>query len=162
MKVIVSEKSGFCFGVQRAVDTVERVAREGGTVVTLGPIVHNRHVVERFNALGVREAGSVVDIPDGATVIIRAHGVGRAVYEALEARGLRVVDATCPFVERIHKLVRRSPGGGAPRGAGKLALGGPEAPGSAPGPGGADHLQPKFVEKIWGNRKILPYKLQKI
>ena len=108
MKVIVSEKSGFCFGVQRAVDTVERVAREGGTVVTLGPIVHNRHVVERFNALGVREAGSVVDIPDGATVIIRAHGVGRAVYEALEARGLRVVDATCPFVERIHKLVRRA------------------------------------------------------
>ena len=108
MNVIVSENSGFCFGVQRAVDTVEQVAREGGAVVTLGPIVHNRHVVERFNALGVREAGSVAEIPAGATVIIRAHGVGRAVYEALEARGLRVVDATCPFVDRIHKLVRRA------------------------------------------------------
>ena len=108
MKVILSETAGFCFGVKRAVETVERVAREGGPVVTLGPIVHNRHVVERFAALGVREAGRVEEIPDGATVIIRAHGVGRAVYEALAARGLRVADATCPFVERIHELVRRA------------------------------------------------------
>ncbi len=108
MMITLSDTAGFCFGVRRAVDTVERVAREGGAVVTLGPIVHNRHVVARFEALGVREAGSVGEIPDGATVIIRAHGVGRDVYEALEARGLRVVDATCPFVERIHKLVRRA------------------------------------------------------
>ena len=108
MKVTLSENAGFCFGVQRAVETVERVAAEGGPVVTLGPIVHNRHVVERFAALGVREAADVDGVPDGATVIIRAHGVGRAVYEALAARSLRVVDATCPFVERIHRLVRQA------------------------------------------------------
>ena len=108
MKVTVAETAGFCFGVRRAVELVEKTAAEGKRVVTLGPIVHNRHVVERFNALGVREAACVAEIPDGATVIIRAHGVGRAVYEALEARGLTVVDATCPFVDRIHKLVRRA------------------------------------------------------
>ena len=108
MVVTVADPAGFCFGVRRAVETVERVAREGGSVVTLGPIVHNRHVVEHFQAMGVREIGDVAAIPDGATVIIRAHGVGRKVYEALSARGLTVVDATCPFVERIHKLVRRA------------------------------------------------------
>ena len=108
MKVTVADPAGFCFGVRRAVELVEQTAAGGKPVVTLGPIVHNRHVVERFNALGVREAAEVAEIPDGATVIIRAHGVGRAVYEALEARGLTVVDATCPFVDRIHKLVRRA------------------------------------------------------
>ena len=108
MKVTLADTAGFCFGVQRAVDTVERTAGEGSPVVTLGPIVHNRHVVARFEALGVREAGSVEEIPQGATVIIRAHGVGRETYQALEARGLRVVDATCPFVDRIHRLVRRA------------------------------------------------------
>ena len=108
MKITLSDTAGFCFGVRRAVELVEKTAAEGKRVVTLGPIVHNRHVVERFNALGVREAACVAEIPDGATVIIRAHGVGRAVYEALEARGLTVVDATCPFVDRIHKLVRRA------------------------------------------------------
>ena len=108
MIVTVADPAGFCFGVRRAVETVERVAREGGLVVTLGPIVHNRHVVERFRAMGVREIADVAAIPDGATVIIRAHGVGKRVYDALHARGLTVVDATCPFVERIHKLVRRA------------------------------------------------------
>ncbi len=105
MKVTLSENAGFCFGVRRAVELVEQTAGTGRPVVTLGPIVHNRHVVERFAALGVREAADVASIPGGAAVIIRAHGVGRAVYEALEARGLTVVDATCPFVERIHRLV---------------------------------------------------------
>lgn len=108
MIVTVADTAGFCFGVRRAVELVERTAAAGETVVTLGPIVHNRHVVERFAALGVREAAAVEEIPDGATVIIRAHGVGRAVYEALESRGLRVADATCPFVERIHRLVRKA------------------------------------------------------
>ncbi|MBQ1372385.1 MAG: 4-hydroxy-3-methylbut-2-enyl diphosphate reductase, partial [Oscillospiraceae bacterium] len=108
MKITLADTAGFCFGVRRAVELVEQTARTGASVVTLGPIVHNRHVVERFNALGVREAASTGDIPDGATVIIRAHGVGRAVYEELEARGLTVVDATCPFVDRIHKLVQRA------------------------------------------------------
>ena len=108
MRVSVADPAGFCFGVRRAVELVEKTAAAGKQVVTLGPIVHNRHVTERFRALGVREAAEVSEIPDGATVVIRAHGVGRAVREALEARGLAVADATCPFVERIHVLVRKA------------------------------------------------------
>ena len=110
-EIKISDAAGFCFGVQRAVETVERVAGEGGCVVTLGPIVHNRHVVERFAQMGVREIASVDEAPPESTVIIRAHGVDRATMLALEARGVRVVDATCPFVERIHELVRRAEAG---------------------------------------------------
>ncbi len=106
MSVTLARTAGFCFGVRRAVETVDRASAAGGAVVTLGPIVHNRHVVAHFEALGVREISRVEDIPPGSTVIIRAHGVGRAVYDALRARALTVVDATCPFVERIHRLVQ--------------------------------------------------------
>ncbi len=108
MIVTVASTAGFCFGVRRAVDTVEQVAREGRTAVTLGPIVHNRHVVDRFAELGVEEISEPSQAPAGSTVIIRAHGVGRAVHEELRARGVRVVDATCPFVSRIHKLVQQA------------------------------------------------------
>ena len=106
--ITVSDAAGFCFGVQRAVETVERVAQEGGAVFTLGPIVHNRHVVEHFAEMGVREIAAPEQAPAGSTVIIRAHGVGKHVYEQLEAGGVRVVDATCPFVDRIHQLVRQA------------------------------------------------------
>ena len=108
MTVTLAKTAGFCFGVRRAVELVEKTAGEGKTVVTLGPIVHNRHVVERFNQMGVREIASADEAPEGGTVIIRAHGVSRAVHEALTARGLEVIDATCPFVSRIHRLVRQA------------------------------------------------------
>ena len=107
MEIRVAETAGFCFGVKRAVELVEQTIREGKQAVTLGPIIHNRHVVQHFNDLGVREIADVDAIPDGSTVIIRSHGVGRAVYERLAQRGLSVVDATCPFVSRIHELVRK-------------------------------------------------------
>ena len=77
--ITVSDAAGFCFGVQRAVETVERVAQEGGAVFTLGPIVHNRHVVEHFAEMGVREIAAPEQAPAGSTVIIRAHGVGKHV-----------------------------------------------------------------------------------
>ena len=104
MKVTVAKTAGFCFGVDRAVSLVEQAAKSGRTVVTLGPIIHNRHVVSRFASMGVHEIGDVSEAPDGAVVVIRSHGVGKAVYDALHARGLTIVDATCPFVERIHKI----------------------------------------------------------
>ena len=107
MSVILAETAGFCFGVKRAVELLERCIAEGKHAVTLGPIIHNRHVVEHFNSLGVQEISDVDAIPDGCTVVIRSHGVGRSVYERLEARGLEIVDATCPFVSRIHTLVRK-------------------------------------------------------
>ena len=105
MKVILAKTAGFCFGVNRAVELVEQAVREGKKAVTLGPIIHNRHVVERFASLGVRQIDAIEEAQDGETVIIRSHGVPKAAFEELERRGLSVIDATCPFVSRIHKLV---------------------------------------------------------
>ena len=108
MRITVAESAGFCFGVNRAVEMVEQTAKEGGRVVTLGPIIHNRHVVERFEQMGV----GVIDAPDqadpGEKVIIRSHGVSRAVHEQLRQRGVQILDATCPFVKRIHDIVSRA------------------------------------------------------
>ena len=108
MSVTLAESAGFCFGVSRAVELVEKAAREGRRVLTLGPIIHNRHVVERFEGLGVR----VIDVPEdaapGDTVIIRSHGVTRDVVKRLEARNVEIIDATCPFVKRIHDIVSRA------------------------------------------------------
>ena len=108
MSIRVAESAGFCFGVNRAVELVERVARNGKRVCTLGPIIHNRHAVAHFEQMGVR----VIDNPEEATerdtVIIRSHGVTRAVQQQLEATGAEVVDATCPFVKRIHGIVNKA------------------------------------------------------
>ena len=87
MSIRVAESAGFCFGVNRAVELVEQAAASGKRVCTLGPIIHNRHAVSHFREMGVE----VIDKPEqaqpGQTVIIRSHGVTRAVQEALEARG---------------------------------------------------------------------------
>lgn len=108
MKVYLAKTAGFCFGVDRAVSMVEQAAREYRKAVTLGPIIHNRHVVNRFAEMGVREVDDPAEIEDGCAVIIRSHGVGRSVYEQLEARNLTVIDATCPFVKRIHTIVQQA------------------------------------------------------
>ena len=108
MSVQVAQSAGFCFGVNRAVELVEKAAKSGKKVCTLGPIIHNRHAVAHFEAMGVR----VIDDPSQATaedtVIIRSHGVTRQVQERLEATGAEVIDATCPFVKRIHGIVSRA------------------------------------------------------
>ncbi|MBR6594994.1 MAG: bifunctional 4-hydroxy-3-methylbut-2-enyl diphosphate reductase/30S ribosomal protein S1 [Oscillospiraceae bacterium] len=108
MSVKIAKSAGFCFGVSRAVDLVEKAAAEGKNVVTLGPIIHNRHVVDRFKSLGV----GVIDKPEeakpGQTVIIRSHGVARDVVNRLEEQGVQIIDATCPFVKRIHNLVSQA------------------------------------------------------
>lgn len=104
--VITTAKSaGFCFGVDRAVKLVYEALDAGKRVATLGPIVHNDSVVSDLLARGARIISDVSELSEGETLIIRAHGVGRAVYEALEARGNEVIDATCPFVARIHRIV---------------------------------------------------------
>ncbi len=100
-----ASSAGFCYGVNRAVDLVEQAARGGKPTVTYGPIAHNRHLVAHFEALGIRAVSAPEEVPDGATVVIRSHGVPRAVYEALLARPVEVIDATCPSVKRIHRLV---------------------------------------------------------
>lgn len=105
MNVTLAKSAGFCFGVSRAVDLVEKAAQEGKQVVTLGPIIHNHHVVDRFRALGVQVIDTPEDAQPGQTVIIRSHGVSKSVYERLQERGVEIVDATCPFVKRIHNIV---------------------------------------------------------
>ena len=99
MRITVAESAGFCFGVSRAVDTVEKTARQGGQVVTLGPIIHNRHVVQKFQDLGVAVIDSPEQAQPGMTVIIRSHGVSRAVMQALQDRQVEIIDAKWEILE---------------------------------------------------------------
>ncbi len=105
MRIELAKTAGFCYGVNRAVDLVEQAIAAGKRTYTLGPIAHNRHLVERFEKLGVTTARSIDEIPEDCTVIIRSHGVPKATYEQLLAKNVEVIDATCPSVKRIHKLV---------------------------------------------------------
>ena len=110
MKVILAKSAGFCFGVRRAVDTVyEQVERRNGKIYTFGPIIHNEEVVADLEEKGVCVVETIQELKkcrDG-TVIIRSHGVGKSVYELLEAENIPYVDATCPFVQKIHRIVEQ-------------------------------------------------------
>ncbi len=108
MSVIVAKSAGFCFGVNRAVELVEQAVREGKQVFTLGPIIHNRHAVAHFEAMGVQVLGAPEDAQPGSTVIIRSHGVAREIYEVLKEKNVQIIDATCPFVKRIHDIVSKA------------------------------------------------------
>ncbi|MBR4734250.1 MAG: 4-hydroxy-3-methylbut-2-enyl diphosphate reductase [Lachnospiraceae bacterium] len=112
MQVELAACAGFCFGVKRAVDTVHEQLKTGKTIYTYGPIVHNEEVVKELEDLGVKVLNSKEELMelspvDGeqVAVVIRAHGVPREIYELLEQKGIECVDATCPFVKRIHKIV---------------------------------------------------------
>ncbi len=102
--ITVSRSAGFCFGVNRAVQMVYKALDEGKPVATLGPIIHNTDVVNDMVARGARIIQDVSELCPGEYVVIRSHGVGRKVYEEIAARGNPVIDATCPFVARIHKI----------------------------------------------------------
>ena len=107
MKVELAKSAGFCFGVEKAVNTVYEEAKKGNDIVyTLGPIIHNEEVVKDMKKRGV-EAVKIEDLaslPKG-TVIIRSHGVSREIFNFVKRSGHRVVDATCPFVKKIHAIV---------------------------------------------------------
>ena len=107
MSVTVAKTAGFCFGVRRAVDLAEQQARQGGKIYAYGEIIHNMHEIERLEKLGVRTAYTLEDIPDGARVLIRAHGVPRDVYTRLEDKHCTIFDATCPFVRKIHSIANK-------------------------------------------------------
>ena len=104
MSVTVAKTAGFCFGVRRAVDLAEQQAKKNGKIYAYGEIIHNMHEIERLEKLGVYTAYALEDIPDGAGVLIRAHGVPRNVYTLLQAKKCEIFDATCPFVRKIHKI----------------------------------------------------------
>lgn len=103
--ITVAKSAGYCFGVDRAVKMVYNELEGNSRVATLGPIIHNQDVVNDMQAKGARIINSVDELRDGETVVIRSHGVGRDVYEKISQRGSRMLDATCPFVSRIHKIV---------------------------------------------------------
>ncbi len=105
-KVTVAKTAGFCFGVRRAVDIAQKLGHDGVCACTIGPIIHNAHVVNHLKELGVPSVDSAADVPAGSRAIIRSHGVARSVYEELCSRGIEYTDATCPYVMRIHKIVR--------------------------------------------------------
>jgi len=100
--ITVAKTAGFCFGVNRAVDFLENTDR---ATATLGPIIHNLSVVEKLKEKGVVPFDCIEDIPSDRVVAIRTHGVGEQVYKKLEEGGYEIVDLTCPFVKKIHKIV---------------------------------------------------------
>ncbi len=103
--ITVAKTAGFCFGVNRAVDLVYHLVEEVTSVKTLGPIIHNPQLVDDLSQKGVSILDSPQQARSGDTVVIRSHGVGQQVYEELERPGIHLVDATCPFVAKIHKIV---------------------------------------------------------
>jgi 4-hydroxy-3-methylbut-2-enyl diphosphate reductase len=106
-KVEVARHAGFCFGVKRAIRMVEGALASGtGPVTSLGPVIHNPQVVRSLEEKGLRRAASLAEVDDGV-VVVRSHGAPPHVHAELQQRGLAVVDATCPFVKKMHRQARR-------------------------------------------------------
>ena len=110
----MAEHAGFCFGAKRAVDTIYEQIESGGRIYTYGPIVHNEEVVKDLERKGVEVIDTEQQIRETSegTVMIRAHGVPKRIKEMIERQGLECVDATCPFVKRIHDIVEKESAAG--------------------------------------------------
>ena len=106
MKIIVAESAGFCYGVSRAVSMCDEAAATYDDCVTLGPIIHNEHVIRDLERKGIRVVSGISEISPHNTVIIRSHGAGREEHDTLAALSVNVIDATCPDVMKIHDIVR--------------------------------------------------------
>jgi 4-hydroxy-3-methylbut-2-enyl diphosphate reductase len=106
VKIEKTKEIGFCFGVKRAVDILEKVCRERGGVETLGAVVHNQQVLQRLAGIGVRVARDIDDIK-GKAVAISSHGVAPEIEKKIKARKIDIVDTTCPFVHRLQTAARR-------------------------------------------------------
>ncbi|HYN85540.1 MAG TPA: hypothetical protein VER32_09815, partial [Pyrinomonadaceae bacterium] len=124
MQVLLADEYGFCFGVERAVEMVEDELREGATVRTLGPLIHNTQEIHRLERGGVRTIDAPAEVETGVTAVIRAHGVTPEVQRELEERASKVVDATCPFVTKVQKLAERA----AAEGRDVVVVGSPDHP----------------------------------
>ncbi len=105
MKITLAETAGFCFGVNRAVNMVYELLDNGERVCTLGPIIHNPQLVSELSDRGVRIVDVPEDVNEGETLVIRSHGVSKAVLDRANELKLNIADATCPFVAKIHKIV---------------------------------------------------------
>lgn len=108
MEIQLAKTAGFCFGVNRAVDFVYEMVEKGERVCTLGPIIHNPQLIADLESKGVKIIGDPDEAPEGTTVIIRTHGVEKDVIEKLEKLHVSYRDLTCPFVMKIHKIIKEN------------------------------------------------------
>ena len=106
MQIVTAETAGFCFGVNRAVDMVYKMLSEGRKVATLGPVIHNPQVIEDLQSRGVKIISDLSEVPQGYEVVIRAHGVTKETTAKLDELSVKYTDATCPYVLKIHKIVK--------------------------------------------------------
>ena len=104
-EITLAEKAGFCFGVDRAIKLIEKLISEGRKVATLGPIIHNSQVIEDLASKGVKVVEPPEDVEKDAILVLRTHGVTREVLKEVEGSGCEFIDAACPFVKKIHKIV---------------------------------------------------------
>lgn len=141
----VAKTAGFCFGVNRAVETVYKLLDEDKTVCTLGPIIHNPQLVEELGRKGVRIIDAPEDAKAGETVVIRSHGVPPEVIEKLKALGVDYKDATCPYVQKIHRHCFRRRARGQARDAGRRC--------KTPGGGGHTRLLQNAVPYLQNARR---------
>ncbi len=106
MEILLAESAGFCFGVQNAIEKAEKAAAESEEVYTYGPIIHNNQVVENLRLKGVNVINEIEDVSKDYSVIVRSHGISKVEYEGLIGKGANIIDATCPYVIYIHKIVQ--------------------------------------------------------
>ncbi|WP_434793053.1 4-hydroxy-3-methylbut-2-enyl diphosphate reductase [Terrisporobacter petrolearius] len=108
MEVIIAENAGFCFGVKRAMNMAwdELENKTSDNVYSLGPLIHNKQAVDKYKEKGLIEMNSLDKIPSDSKLIIRSHGVGKKIYTDSESKNMDIVDTTCPFVKKIHDIVK--------------------------------------------------------
>ena len=104
-EITLAQKAGFCFGVDRAIKLIEKLASEGRKVATLGPIIHNGQVIGDLAKRGVKVVESPSEVEPDAILVLRTHGVTQEVLKEVEESGCEFIDAACPFVKKIHKIV---------------------------------------------------------
>lgn len=107
LEIKIAHHAGYCYGVERAINIAKKALSVGSQVVSLGPIIHNPIVVEELSSAGIRVVESVEEVPPGAVVVIRSHGVPPDVYRELEEKQAKIIDATCPYVRRAQVAAKK-------------------------------------------------------
>ena len=107
MEIIIAKNAGFCFGVKRAVDMVEKALEQGEKVYCLGSLIHNQQVIEKLEQKGLVTLNSVEDVPAGAKFVVRSHGIAPELMEQIKIKGGIILDATCPFVRRAQLVAEK-------------------------------------------------------
>ena len=107
-EIIIAEHAGFCFGVRQAIDKAERAIFENCDAYSCGPLIHNQAVTDELAEKGLKIAGSIDDIPDGACLVVRSHGEPKEFFDKAKTKKINIVDATCPFVTKIHDIVNKA------------------------------------------------------